>query len=165
MISEKIKERRIKAGLTQEALANALNVSPQAISKWERSVAVPDISMLVPIADYFGVSVDYLLRDESTETKIGNRFWEIKVSQPMKNMSAFSIKNLSPHFCEFLEYEIVLRDSNGDMFDYRRGTIYDFPAGYTKNEIVLIPGADRTLRSEVKITDCRIKQKQLIGGI
>ena len=66
MLSEKIKELRKKKGLTQEDLANALNVSRQAITKWESGDGSPDIDNLKNIALYFHVSVDYLI-DSSTE--------------------------------------------------------------------------------------------------
>lgn len=52
---------RRKKALTQEQIAEALGVSCQAISKWETGISYPDISLLPIIADYFGVSVDYLL--------------------------------------------------------------------------------------------------------
>lgn len=66
MLSEKIKELRKKKGLTQEELANALNVSRQAITKWESGDGSPDIDNLKNIALYFHVSVDYLI-DSTTE--------------------------------------------------------------------------------------------------
>lgn len=69
MLSEKIKELRKKKGLTQEDLANALNVSRQAITKWESGDGSPDIDNLKNIALYFHVSVDYLI-DSSTEKVI-----------------------------------------------------------------------------------------------
>ena len=69
MLSEKIKELRKKKGLTQEDLANALNVSRQAITKWESGDGSPDIENLKNIALYFHVSVDYLI-DSTTEKVI-----------------------------------------------------------------------------------------------
>ena len=66
MLSEKIKELRKNKGLTQEDLANALNVSRQAITKWESGDGTPDIENLKNIALYFHVSVDYLI-DSTTE--------------------------------------------------------------------------------------------------
>ena len=66
MLSKKIKELRKKKGLTQEDLANALNVSRQAITKWETGDGNPDIENLKNIALYFHVSVDYLI-DNTTE--------------------------------------------------------------------------------------------------
>lgn len=63
MLSEKIRELRRKNGLSQEELADKLNVSRQAVSKWETGAAVPTTETLVELANYFGVSLDYLLRD------------------------------------------------------------------------------------------------------
>ena len=51
--------------MTQEQIAEVLGVSCQAISKWETNASYPDISLLPIIADYFGVSVDYLLGHDS----------------------------------------------------------------------------------------------------
>ncbi len=50
-------------GLTQIGLAERLNYSDKAVSKWERGESMPDIAVLKEIADLFGVSVDYLLSD------------------------------------------------------------------------------------------------------
>lgn len=68
MLSEKIRELRRKSGLSQEELADKLDVSRQAVSKWETGAAVPTADTLVNLADLFGVSLDYLLRDGTTET-------------------------------------------------------------------------------------------------
>ena len=66
MLAEKIKELRKKKGLTQEDLASELNVSRQAITKWESGDGAPDIDNLRNIALFFHVSVDYLI-DNKTE--------------------------------------------------------------------------------------------------
>ncbi len=62
-VSEKLYMLRKKSGLSQEQLAERLGVSRQAISKWEQGSAVPESDKLVAISDYFGVSLDYLLKD------------------------------------------------------------------------------------------------------
>lgn len=67
MLSEKIRELRRKSGLSQEELADKLDVSRQAVSKWETGAAVPTTDTLVDLADLFSVSLDYLLRDGTTE--------------------------------------------------------------------------------------------------
>ncbi|MBQ7922681.1 MAG: helix-turn-helix transcriptional regulator [Clostridia bacterium] len=59
-ISKNITDLRKKRGMTQEQLAAELNISPQAVSKWETETSQPDTQMLPQIADYFGVSIDYL---------------------------------------------------------------------------------------------------------
>lgn len=71
-IGEKIKELRIKASLTQTELSEALGVSPQAVSRWEIGATYPDLELLPPIANYFGVTIDELFGCESDrEAKIG----------------------------------------------------------------------------------------------
>ena len=59
-IGTKIKELRKKKDMTQERLAEYLNVSFQAVSKWETGAASPDLSMIVPLARLLGVSTDEL---------------------------------------------------------------------------------------------------------
>lgn len=56
-----IKDLRQKNNMTQEKLAELLNISPQAVSRWETGAAMPDISLLPPLANLFGVTTDYLL--------------------------------------------------------------------------------------------------------
>ena len=60
-IGEKIREYRQKRGMTQDALAAELHVSPQAISKWENGQTMPDINLLVPISKVLRVSLNDLL--------------------------------------------------------------------------------------------------------
>lgn len=67
MLSEKLYKLRKKSGLSQEQLAEQLNVSRQAISKWESGAAVPESEKLIIISEYFKVSVDYLLKDVDEE--------------------------------------------------------------------------------------------------
>lgn len=62
IISQNIVALRRKHGLTQIELAEKLNYSDKAISKWERGESIPDITVLKAIADIFGVTVDYLIR-------------------------------------------------------------------------------------------------------
>ncbi len=63
LFSEKLVILRKNKGLTQEALAQKLNVSRQAVAKWESGQAYPDISNLIQISDLMNVTVDYLVRD------------------------------------------------------------------------------------------------------
>ena len=66
---EFIKKLRRQRNLTQEQIAEAFGVSCQAISKWETGTSYPDISLLPIIADYFDVSVDYLLGHDTSRQK------------------------------------------------------------------------------------------------
>jgi len=60
-MSKSIVAQRKKRGLTQEELAEKLDVSPAAISKWERGISTPELSMVCKLADCFEISVDELL--------------------------------------------------------------------------------------------------------
>ena len=96
-IGSNIAALRKEKGITQEELANALGVSAQAVSKWENNSSCPDVSLLTVIADYFGVTVDALLRSDAEEITCadtpaadsnvaaahgGKRNVRIKVTQP-----------------------------------------------------------------------------------
>ncbi len=59
-LNKKIKQLRINKGITQEKLAAYLNISFQAVSKWENESSSPDISLLPRISSYFGVTIDEL---------------------------------------------------------------------------------------------------------
>lgn len=60
---EKLYTLRKNAGMTQSDLAEKLNVSRQAVSRWEMGTAMPEIENLVAMSDLFGVTLDELLRD------------------------------------------------------------------------------------------------------
>ena len=64
-IGRRISEYRRKRNITQEQLAEAMNVTSQAVSKWENDISCPDISVLPQLADYFNVSLDLLVRGET----------------------------------------------------------------------------------------------------
>lgn len=66
-IGNNIAALRKQKGITQEELANELGVSAQAVSKWENNSSCPDVSLLTNIADYFGVTVDTLLRSNEQD--------------------------------------------------------------------------------------------------
>ena len=61
MFGDIFKELRNKKGLSQEKIAEDLDVSPALVSKWENHSSTPGPEMLVYISDYFNVSVDYLV--------------------------------------------------------------------------------------------------------
>ena len=71
LIGKRIRELRIKKGLTQSKFAEELFVSSQAVSNWERGIAPPELENLISIASFFGVLVDDLLRPANQELYIG----------------------------------------------------------------------------------------------
>ena len=75
-IGEKIKELRKVQDVTQEKLADYLNISYQAVSKWENNLALPDITLVPQLANFFGVSTDELLDLKASENETELRRYE-----------------------------------------------------------------------------------------
>ena len=68
ILADKIMDLRKKNGWSQEELAEKLNVSRQAVSKWEGAQSIPDMGRIIQLSELFGVSTDYLLKDELEQT-------------------------------------------------------------------------------------------------
>ena len=65
-IGEKIYSLRKSKNMSQEDLANVLNVSRQTVSKWETGESNPDIEKIVPLCDFFDISTDELLKGSNS---------------------------------------------------------------------------------------------------
>lgn len=66
ILADRIVELRKKKGWSQEELAEAAGVTRQSVSKWESAQSVPDLDKILKLAEIFGVTTDYLLKDEKT---------------------------------------------------------------------------------------------------
>lgn len=95
ILADKIIENRKKNGWSQEELADKLGVSRQSVSKWEGAQAVPDMKKIVQMSEVFGVSTDYLLRDDieeaspSENTPVDNGLEETVRQVSLEEASAF----------------------------------------------------------------------------
>ena len=76
-IGKRIRQLRTNKGVTQEALANALNVSNQAVSRWETGITMPDINLLPSIALFFGITIDEIFSPSPEEKleRLRHRFY------------------------------------------------------------------------------------------
>ncbi len=68
MLSERIKKLRLSCGLNQVELGLELSVTKQTVSNWENNNIMPSVEVLTKLADFFGVSTDYLLGRDSIPT-------------------------------------------------------------------------------------------------
>lgn len=116
MLGEKIAEQRKKLGLSQEELAEKLNISQKSISKYELGNRKPQYKVLVRMAEYFGVTTDYLLGvTDSTENepessvtrKFGNRLRELRVSEGITQF----------------QMAVILDTSKSNISKYEAGTV------------------------------------------
>lgn len=81
MFSERIKYLRLSKEFNQGQLADKLGVKKQSVSNWENGNVMPSVDMLERIADFFGVSTDYLLGRDEKKVADGNRIDVIGLSQ------------------------------------------------------------------------------------
>ena len=98
IFADKVVQLRKKSGWSQEELAEKLNVTRQSVSKWEGAQSIPDLEKILQLAQIFGVSTDYLLKDELAEaeyTKSDDSSSVRRVS--MEEANAFlQVKQLRP---------------------------------------------------------------------
>ncbi|MGN1345863.1 MAG: helix-turn-helix transcriptional regulator [Eubacteriales bacterium] len=100
-IGEQIREFRRRDGRTQEALAEAVGVTPQAVSRWESGGSYPDMEILPSIANYFGVSIDELFGYTNHREK--------KIDDILARIEAYDIKNQgNDHWVD--ECLVILRE-------------------------------------------------------
>ena len=81
ILADKITALRKKAGWSQEELAEQLGVTRQSVSKWEGAQSVPDMDKVVQMSRLFGVTTDFLLKDELSEEEDYTR--ENKAKSPV----------------------------------------------------------------------------------
>jgi len=101
-VGQKIRFLREKHGFKQINLANTLQVSPQAVSKWERGANHPDIPVLLKIARLFNVSADYLLGTADAKTGL------IDATVFCTSVAHFARRSISMNSKEIADYTNVL---------------------------------------------------------
>lgn len=87
IFADKLIALRKKAGWSQEELAAKLNVSRQSVSKWEGAQSIPDIERIILISRLFGVSTDYLLKDELGEPEYVPAPDDMESDAPIRRVS------------------------------------------------------------------------------
>ena len=91
-IPQTIRQLRLYRNLSQESLADALGVSTQAVSKWECGKALPDITILPRIAQFFHVSIDYLL-DNQSEVSDNKQYHHVDAATSGARLKAWRKEN------------------------------------------------------------------------
>jgi len=103
ILADKIMNLRKKCGWSQEELAEQLGISRQSVSKWESGMSIPDLEKIVKMSALFGVSTDYLLKDEIEETLPSETYetddMEVRpVSMEEANAYMDLVKETAPRF-------------------------------------------------------------------
>lgn len=137
-LGKKIKTLRLQKGITQEELAVKLNMSSQAISKWENNVTMPDIQVLPDLSVFLGVTIDdlFALTDDTHLERIEN----------MLNNEHFISKNDFNYAEQFLKEK--LNDDRkkpqcltllAELHIHRSNEHREFAAHYAKDALMLAP--------------------------
>lgn len=157
-IGENLRKLRIKNELTQEKLAAAFGVSPQAISRWENNSTYPDITMLPSIANYYNVSIDELMgMDEIRNVEKINSTFSIVHEYESKGLIDEAIQTLReaikvyPSNCGFLS-ELALALTLKINTDTENVELVN--EAIALSERVLLNSASEKLRSTTKANLC-----------
>jgi len=136
ILADKIIELRKKAGMSQDELAELMDVSRQSVSKWEGAQSIPDLSKILKMSEIFGVSTDYLLKDDfekpapevsetvtdnkslrSVSMEEANKFLAVNERSAFKTALGVALCILSPVPTTFLpELSVTLSDTLGIVF-------------------------------------------------
>jgi transcriptional regulator with XRE-family HTH domain len=136
-LGKEIRALRLQSGRTQEEVAAALDVTPQAVSRWEKSICYPDMELLPVIANYFSVTIDALFgyRDEREKTidEIVCRIRKMNAENNGKNVSMDECERLAREAAaEYPENEKILLCLASVLFN----------AGYVRRGEYHATGAD-----------------------
>lgn len=114
LIGNKIKSLRKQRSITQEQLAESIGISFQAVSKWENNIALPDISLVSALANYFGVTTDELFDFNLKEmqkkiTAIRDEAYKYRESDPPKNRGILENGLKAVEMQKWISFEILLK--------------------------------------------------------
>lgn len=102
ILAEKIMMLRKKCGWSQEELADQLDISRQSVSKWESGASIPDLDKIIRMSTLFGVSTDYLLKDELENITYSETDDEVQEIHNVSVEEANEYMDESRHFAKWL---------------------------------------------------------------
>ena len=164
LIGERIKKYRKNKEMTQDALAQALTVSPQSISKWECGDGYPDITLLPAIANFFEVTVDELIGNDEISAKedVQKNFFEVINSLSLDDQLDLALKYHKKyprnwHIATSLMHRITRYQGNREV-EYRK-LLVDI------GERILKDCTDSTMRKSAVTAMCMVCDEEEIGAL
>ena len=138
-IGKQIRSHRLRANMTQEKLAEALNVTPQAVSKWENGASYPDITLLPELSAVLGITVDALF-ESGTEMHLQ------RIERMIENDTTLSDADFdyAENYLREGSLDIELRprclSMLADLYNHRARMYHDLAARIAKQALELEPG-------------------------
>ena len=164
LIGERIKKYRKNKEMTQDALAQALMVSPQSISKWECGDGYPDITLLPTIANFFEVTVDELIGNDEINAKedVQKNFFNVINSLSLDDQLDLALKYHKKyprnwHIATSLMHRITRYQGNREV-EYRK-LLVDI------GERILKDCTDSTMRKSAVTAMCMVCDEEEIGAL
>lgn len=136
-LGERMKELRLRDGRTQDALASVLGVTAQAVSRWEKGICYPDMSMIPSIANYFGISIDELFGYDNEREKKVNALTE-KIQEMNRQNNG---KDVCMEECISLAREALIEFPGNEKLTFALASVL-FNAGYVRHGEFHIVGDD-----------------------
>jgi len=174
-LSEKIQQLRKQNEISQEQLAEKLNVTRQAISKWETGECLPDIENVLQLSHIFGVTVDYLLKNQpesvpvsvvdekpssTVHTGIAYTNEDLALADELDSDSTSGRFTFSFEGGNFFPIALVVYLAMGFIWDLWRPGLLVFIAAWVLSEVV---NYFRTGRSGLSISGVAVTLYLIIG--
>ncbi len=134
-LKDKLRSLRVGKGITQEALANHLGITPQSVGKWERGEGFPDITLLPKIAFFFDVTIDELLSVD--QIRIEETISEYQRQSKICRQNGENQKNLEIWEKAYSEFPNDCRVIEGLMQAINRDAVYPCPKAEAERIIAL----------------------------
>lgn len=108
IFADKLIQLRKKSGWSQEELAEQMNVSRQSVSKWESAQSIPDLEKIVRLSQLFGVTTDYLLKDEIGEETVPETGPDVTVGTYVSLQEANAFLEVKEMTSRWISYGVFL---------------------------------------------------------
>ena len=115
-LGQKLKQIRKKFGLSQEQLAEIMNVSRQAITKWETDTGMPDVGNLQELSKVFGLTVDYLLNDQNHLPSLTMKK-NLDKNKYQNKLNSYA-EILKDHYAEPYEIYVLTREKKMNFIEF-----------------------------------------------
>lgn len=156
-IASVIAELRKKNNMTQSALAEKLDVSYQAVSKWERGESLPDISLLPKIADIFGISIDQLIRGtldlkDENQIEAATKLVVEAANETITDEKQKGIENVIEQIAPMVKPSLMEKMMNKieNKFNGNSTALYPFMSQADFSEFIESNGYELCLNEEIK---------------
>ncbi len=91
MFYKKLRELRKQNNMSQEDLANKLDISRQSVSKWESGISMPDLDNVIKLSEMFDVTLDYLLKDSKSSSDFKYYTVDTKEKEAMSQINTYAM--------------------------------------------------------------------------